>query len=83
LSYLRFTLDEFQLIWEACRGVDFQGDYFSGFKRYLVDSLTDVAPDLARLVARFRRQKLQLLYRYVRERKQLFAITAIFQARHR
>jgi hypothetical protein len=80
---LRFTPDEFQHLWDACRGIDFRGDYFTGFKRYLVDCLAETAPELARLVARLRRQKLELLYRYVRERKRLCTLTAIFEARQR
>ena len=81
MSYLRFTPDEFQHLWLACRGIDFRGDYFSGFKRHLVDSLSGTAPELARRLSRFRRQKLELLYCSLRERKQLFALNAIFENR--
>jgi hypothetical protein len=69
VSYLRFTREEFQAIRRACDLVDLSDDFFTVFKAYLVELLSDTLPILAIRIARFRIRQLELLYRCLRRQK--------------
>ena len=71
LAYLRFTPDEYSLITEVCGRHDLGRRNLPTFKRVLVESLAEVSPGLARVVARLRRSSFDLLYCHFRDRTPL------------
>lgn len=70
MSYLRLTPNEFQAIWQVCHGISLSDEFFPVFKYFLVESLVEIAPDVSRRVAQLRRPQVELLFHFVRERRQ-------------
>jgi hypothetical protein len=69
LSYLRFTPAEFQHISRVVQTIELSEDFFPVFKYFLVESLIEIAPELAGRLAQLNRAKLILLYNFLRERR--------------
>src|SRR5579872_6440770 len=68
VSYLRFTSDEYRALLQACCRLNPGSHHRPAFKRLLVESLTDVAPDLAARIGRLRSSEVRLLHDHFRER---------------
>jgi hypothetical protein len=69
LSYLRFTRQEYRAVALLCRPLDLGDDFFPHFKHFLIASLLETVPDLAKRIALFRTSQLRLLFDHLRGRK--------------
>src|SRR5581483_1197225 len=65
-TYLRFTPQEFRAISQACVSLDFGGDLFSGFKTFLIDSLSPRFPTLATRIAHIPRSHVGIIYEHLK-----------------
>jgi hypothetical protein len=60
--YLRFRPDEFQALTQVCRAVGLGEDFYPIFKYFLIESLSDLQPELSRRVAVLCRREVRLLF---------------------
>jgi hypothetical protein len=67
LSYLRFTPSEYRALALLCRPLQLEDAFFRDFKAYLVRTLLESLPELAKRVALFTNAKLRILFDHFRE----------------
>jgi hypothetical protein len=74
VGYLRFTPEEYQLIWRACRPVSLADDLFPIFQRFLVQSLLEKSPELAKKISQLRKYQIGIIYEYLKEGRKAGAV---------
>jgi hypothetical protein len=68
-TYLRFTPAEYHAISRACRSVTFHEDSFPRFKHFLVESLRETLPELARRIAGLHKYQIGIIFEHLREQR--------------